>query len=134
MIFVDSSFILALFNRNDVVNNRKAELLLKAIPEFDVIPKAINNVVLNEVLNNLKKSYYAGKREEIIDYLFSMDEIYFVDEEAYSRALFLYRKYNYEVNFSDFLIVLSMRDHGISDILSFDSDFSRIKNINNICI
>ena len=134
MIFVDSSFIIALFNKHDIVNNKKAEKLLFNIPELNEEPKAINNIVLNEVLNKLKKSYYKDKREEIISFLLNMDEIFFVKEEDYKKAIALYRKFDYTINYSDWLIILSMKNHGIKNIISFDNDFNKIKEINNITI
>lgn len=134
MIFLDSSFILALFNENEVKNHEKAKKLLKLNPDLDKIPKAINSVVLNEVLNKLRKSYYDKKREHIITFLLNMDKIIYVNEKDYKKAIKLYKKYDYAINYSDWLIILSMKKEGISDIISFDNDFNKVKKINNITL
>ncbi|MBQ6444435.1 MAG: type II toxin-antitoxin system VapC family toxin [Methanosphaera sp.] len=134
MIFLDSSFIIALFNKKEYKRNKSAEKIIKTIPDIDKIPKAINNIVLNEVLNKLTKPYYDGKREQIISFLLAMDKIIFVSENDYKKAIKLYKKYDYTINYSDWLIILSMKKEGITDILSFDDDFNKIKEINNISI
>lgn len=133
MIFLDSSFILALLNDNDN-NHQKAVELLEIAPEINVRQKVINNIVLLEVLNKLNKQYYKGKEEEIINFLLSMDEIHFVDDEDYEEAIQLYKSYGYNVNYSDCLILLTMEHCNLNDIVSFDDDFNKIDGINNFTI
>ncbi|MDO5818771.1 MAG: PIN domain-containing protein [Methanobrevibacter sp.] len=133
MIFLDSSFILALLNDNDN-NHQKAVELLEIAPEINVRQKVINNIVLLEVLNKLNKQYYKGKEEEIINFLLSMDEIHFVDDEDYEEAIQLYKYYGYNVNYSDCLILLTMEHCNLNDIVSFDDDFNKIDGINNFTI
>lgn len=133
MIFLDSSFILALLNDNDN-NHQKAVELLEIAPEINVRQKVINNIVLLEVLNKLNKQYYKGKEEEIINFLLSMDEIHFVDDEDYCEAIQLYKYYGYNVNYSDCLILLTMEHCDLNDIVSFDDDFNKIDGINNFTI
>ena len=127
-------FIIALVNKKEYKRNKSAEKIIKTIPDIDKIPKAINNIVLNEVLNKLTKPYYDGKREQIISFLLAMDKIIFVSENDYKKAIKLYKKYDYTINYSDWLIILSMKKEGITDILSFNDDFNKIKEINNISI
>ena len=134
MIFLDTSFILALFNKNEVKNHDKAKKLLKNNPNLDKVPKAINSIVLNQVLNELNKSYYDRKREQIISFLLNMDKIIFVNENDYKKAIKLYKKYDYTINYSDWLIILSMEREGLTDIISFDGDFNKVNNINNISV
>jgi len=134
MIFLDTSFILALFNKNEVKNHDKAKKLLKNNPNLDKVPKAINSIVLNEVLNKLNKSYYDRKREQIISFLLNMDKIIFVNENDFKKAIKLYKKYDYTINYSDWLIILSMEREGLTDIISFDGDFNKVNNINNISV
>ncbi len=86
MLFLDSSFILALFNDNDK-NHQKAIKLLSIMPNIKKERKAINNIVFLEVINKLKKSHFRRNREQIIDFLLNMDNIYFVDDEDYLMQL-----------------------------------------------
>lgn len=87
-----------------------------------------------EVLNKLKKSYYKPVRENIINFLLSMDEIYYVDEKDYQDAIVLMEQYNYDINYSDCLIILTMYKNGIDTIVSFDDDFNHINNITRVYI
>ena len=131
MLFFDSSFILALFNKNDE-NHKSVEELLKNYPSIIKQKKVINNIVLMEVLNKLKKSYYKPIREDIINFLMSMDEIFYVEKKDYENAIVLMEQYKYDVNYSDCLIILTMYNHNIDTIVSFDDDFNHIQNIKRI--
>lgn len=131
MLFFDSSFILALFNKNDE-NHINVEKILKNYPSILKQKKAINNIVLMEVLNKLKKSYYKPIREDIINFLMSMDEIFYVKKKDYKNAIVLMEQYKYDVNYSDYLIILTMYNHNLDTIVSFDDDFNHIQNIKRI--
>ena len=131
MLFFDSSFILAIFNKNDE-NHKNVDKILKSYPSILKQKKAINNIVLMEVLNKLKKSYYKPIREDIIKFLMNMDEIFYVKQKDYENAIVLMEQYKYDVNYSDCLIILTMYNHNLDTIVSFDDDFNHIRNIKRI--
>jgi len=133
MLFYDSSFILALFNENDE-NHKNAKKLLNDYPSILNQKKAINNIVLMEVLNKLKKSYYKPMRKNIINFMLSMDEIFYAESEDYEKAIALMEQYKYDINYSDCLIIITMYNHNINTIVSFDNDFNHINHINRIYI
>lgn len=133
MLFFDTSFILGLFNENDD-NHHKVKKLLEIEPDISKQKKAINNIVLTEVLNKIKKDYYRNVREDIINFLLSMDEIYYVETDDYLKAIKLMQNYKFTINYSDCLILLSMVNNNINTIVSFNSDFNRIDGITRIYI
>ena len=133
MLFYDSSFILALFNENDE-NHQNAKKLLNDYPSILNQKKAINNIVLIEVLNKLKKSYYKSMRKNIINFLLSMDEIFYVENQDYEKAIALMEQYKYDINYSDCLIILTMYNNNLNTIVSFDDDFNHISHINRVYI
>ena len=133
MLFYDSSFILALFNENDE-NHKNAKKLLNDYPSILNQKKAINNIVLMEVLNKLKKSYYKPMRKNIINFMLSMDEIFYAESEDYEKAIALMEQYKYDINYSDCLIIITMYNDNIITIVSFDNDFNHINHINRIYI
>lgn len=133
MIFFDSSFILGLFNENDD-NYLKVKQLLELMPDIFKQKKAINTVVLTEVLNKIQKDYYRDARKDIINFLLSMDKIYHLENEDYLKAIKLMQNYKYNINYSDCLILLTMLNNNINTIVSFDSDFNRIEGIRRIYI
>ena len=52
--------------------------------------------------------------------------------EDYRKAMRLYKFYNFSINFSDCTILVSMQKHGISKIITTDSDFDKIRGIQRI--
>ena len=133
MIFLDSSFIIGLFNENDD-NHDKAVKIMELMPEIVKQKKAINNIVLLEVLNKIQKDYYKTVRKEIINFLLSMDKIYYVENEDYLNVIKLMEYYKYSINYSDCLILLTMANNNINTIISFDNDFDKIDGIKRIYI
>lgn len=69
MIFLDSSYLIALVIKKDNYLDRS----LKIEPQIENEDKLINNTVFNEVLNSLShnNSYYAV--DDVTDLLFSYD-------------------------------------------------------------
>ena len=123
MIFVDTSFLLALLIESDPLHE-KALLISETIHE----KKVINNVVLSETLNaftskggKLGKELYQGINE--------MFEIKYLNKSDYDDAIELYLNLDSSINYSDCTILLTMINNRINRIVSFDSDFTKIKGI-----
>ncbi len=133
MIFIDSSFILGLFNDKDD-NHPKIIKLLKFMPEIINEKKAINNIILTEVLNKIHKNYYRNVRTEIINFLLNIDKIYYLENDQYLNAIKLMETYKYTMNYSDCLILLTMEKNNINTIISFDNNFDKIKGIKRIYV
>jgi hypothetical protein len=133
MIFLDSVFIISLLNENERYHENAVELL-RLWEDIRFQKKAINNIVLSEILNKLKKINYKNQREKIINFLLSIDEIFYVDEEDYINAIALMKEYNYTINYNDCLILLTMEKNNIEYIVSFDSDFDKAKNIKRVYV
>ena len=102
MIFIDSSYYIARLIEDDKFHKRAIELE----PQLNE-KRYINSTVLNETLNAFGSMGGAEINE-----------------------LFIY--YNSSINFSDCTILESMQKLGINKIVSFDSDFSKIKGLSVI--
>lgn len=59
-------------------------------------------------------------------------DIDYLTEQDYKKALTYYRYYNTAINFSDCTILVTMNKYNTDKIVSFDSDFNKIKGIINI--
>lgn len=94
--------------------------------------KATNITVLVEVLNSLKPYNFIGDVDEVIRQLINLDVFDFLSSEDYQKAMELCKFYNFSINFSDCTILVSMQKHGISRIVTNDSDFDKIKGIKRI--
>lgn len=126
MIFLDSSYLIALMLKQDR-NYKKASDLKTTIFNERII---INNTVLSEVLNSFNK-YNLLNLEHNVNNMFKFD-IDYLTEDDYKKALTYYRYYNTAINFSDCTILVTMNKYNTDKIVSFDSDFNKIKGIINI--
>lgn len=126
MIFLDSSYLIALMIKQDR-NYKKASDLKTTIFNERII---INNTVLSEVLNSFNK-YNSLNLEHNVNNMFKFD-IDYLTEDDYKKALTYYRYYNTAINFSDCTILVTMNKYNTDKIVSFDSDFNKIKGIINI--
>ena len=106
------------------INYDKIEQLIDELLEFDNV----------HYLTKVPYGIYDMDTRDIINFLLSMDEIYYVENEDYINAIKLMQNYKYTINYSDCLILLSMFNNNIDTIVSFDSDFNRIEGITRIYI
>ena len=126
MIFVDTSFLIALLISSDQFHE-KALGVSQTINER----KVINNTVLNETLNAFTgKGGKVGK--ELYNLILKMFDIQYLTPDDYNRAMDLYLHYDSAINYSDCTILSTMFQNDISKILSFDSDFEKINGISII--
>ena len=126
MIFVDTTFLIALLIKTDPLHE-KALKIGGTIHE----KKVINNTVLNETLNAFTgKGGKVGK--ELYQVILEMFDIRYLDEKDYENAIDIYLNFNSSINYSDCTILSSMVKNKINRIVTFDSDFNKIKGINVI--
>lgn len=126
MIFVDTSFLIALLISSDQFHE-KALSISQTINER----KVINNTVLNETLNAFTgKGGKVGK--ELYNLILKMFDIQYLTPDDYNGAMDLYLYYDSAINYSDCTILSTMFQNDISQILSFDSDFEKINGISII--
>ncbi|WP_405267611.1 type II toxin-antitoxin system VapC family toxin [Methanobrevibacter sp.] len=126
MIFVDTSFLIALLIKTDKFHD-KALKISETITER----KVINNTVLNETLNA-----FTGKGGKIGKDLFyiitEMFDIQYLNQTDYEKAIDIYLQYDSSINYSDCTILSTMIQNKIHHIASFDSDFKKIQGISVI--
>lgn len=128
MIFVDSCYIIALMN----TKARKHEAALTLLELIENEATLINSTVLLEITNNLNKKRYENVRKDVLELLYGMDNIHYLNKEDYDKSLDLCKHYGFSVNYSDCTIVKTMEKYKVNNILSFDGDFDKIKGINRI--
>ena len=128
VLFIDSCYIIALMN----VKAKKHDESLKLLEYIDNERTLINSTVILEIFNNLKKKRYEAKRLDIIDLIYSMDKIHYLDVLEYNNALDLCKYYNFSVNYGDCTIIQSMEKYNVNNIVSFDNDFDKVKGINRV--
>ena len=130
--FLDSSFLIALLIKNDTYHIKAHKL--KQLFENERI--MINNTVLTEVMNSLKinknKKNYILEMDFIFDFLINDIEFSYLTKKDYIESKKLFKEYNQAINYSDCTIIKTMQNNKVNQIISFDTDFDKIKSIKRI--
>lgn len=125
MIFLDTSFLIGLllpgddfFDDSDMINNY---ILNEKV--------MINNTVITETLNAINTyNIHKFKRNFLKEFMMN-NVIHYLSREDYIKSEILFDYYNGSINFSDCTILYSMQKYSIHRIVSFDSDFEKVKGI-----
>ena len=107
MIFIDSSFLLALLLKSDTT------VLTETLNAFN----AVGGKTGFSLYENLKRMFE-------IDYLTIND---------YDESIKIYLNYDSSINYSDCTILRSMQKNNIFKIATFDSHFKKVNGIEVIC-
>ena len=129
-IFIDSSFLIALINENDSLHEKSLEYL-------DLIEKNdcyISNLIINEVLtvigNKIDLKTAISAFNLLYDIFHLIDE--YENKDFNSYVMLVYEKFNAKLSFTDSSVIVNMHNEGIENLLSFDNEFKRVKDINLI--
>jgi uncharacterized protein len=128
MIFVDSSFFIALALKNDHWHPQ-AKKLAPIVEESD---KIISDLVLSESVT-MVGSMGGGKKGKLIyDYLMDNCNVVYADHGICDNSIHIYLKYDGVLSFADSVSVELMNQNKIKKIISFDSDFDKINTIERV--
>ena len=130
-IFLDSSFIISLINKNDS-NNENA---LKILNQIRNDMCYVNNFVLNEIMTviGMKVRLTAALLvyEVIKENCIVLNEFNIYDFMDNTKDLYKkYNEQNIKLSFTDCSILETMNEHNIVDLASFDKNFKKIDGIN----
>ena len=135
-VIVDSSVIIAFFNKRDKKHERAINLLRYVIQNFYGI-LFVSDYVIDEVVTYLLKK---TKRPEIairagkfllgeLEGYPDIFKIIFTDKEIFNKAWELFEKLSKRgLSFTDCLLVLLSTENNLS-IMTFDSDFDGLASI-----
>ena len=129
-IFLDSSFIIALINKND-------SLHLKALEYLELIELNecyISNLIINEVITVIGNKIglkTAISTYELLTSVFNVVNEYTLNDFN-SNVMLFYEAYNTKLSFTDSSILYIMKMEGIDNLLSFDKEFKKADGINLI--
>ena len=127
MYFIDSSFLISLLTENEKNNQHSCEIS-ENINEYRVI----NNIVLSETLNGIRRYEKRVDINKIYTIINEVMEIKYLKKSDYEEAINIYSYYNGSINYSDCLILKTMQDNNINKILSYDNDFDKINGLQRI--
>ena len=121
-VFVDTSFVLALINERDQYHQQAEALSFKFEESFLITTVA----VLFEIGNALAKDF-RQEANAVIRLLRSSArvDVVQIDERLLEKALEIYEKYHDKTwGLVDCISFIVMGERGLTDVLTFDGDFS----------
>jgi len=127
LYFIDSSFLISLLTENEKNNQHSCEIS-ENINEYRVI----NNIVLSETLNGIRRYEKRVDINKIYTIINEVMDIKYLKKSDYEEAINIYSYYNGSINYSDCLILKTMQDNNINKILSYDDDFDKINGLQRI--
>ena len=121
-IFVDTSFILALINERDQYHDEAEKLSMK----FEEASLVTTVAVLLEIGNALASGF---KKEAIAVISLLRDssrvEVVELDARIFEKALESYEKFDDKAwDLVDCISFVAMQERGLTDVLTFDRDFT----------
>lgn len=126
MIYVDSSFFIALINEKD---NIKHERAVELFPQFDKENKITSVLMLSEIITYLNSRMDTKKVKEFYDIVIDTVQIYYPNALEINENMACVKKYNGSASFADCYALYIMNKLGIEEIYSFDSDFDKMEGI-----
>jgi predicted nucleic acid-binding protein len=126
VIFLDSSFIIALADIDDQFHERA----VKVLPALES-QRMISDLVISESVTAVGAKLGSKATRDVFENLTydSATKTVYSGRRLYERAMLVYIKYNGNLSFPDSVTVRLMYDQKIKEIVSFDSDFDRVDRI-----
>ncbi len=127
MIFADSSYFIAIVNEKDQWHRRAIEILKKI--DDDLV---VTDLIISESVTSVG-SIGGGKAGlKVYNYITDNCQVTFADKATLDRAMRIYLMYDGTLSLADAVSLIVMEDYGIKTILSFDSDFDRVKGMTRL--
>jgi predicted nucleic acid-binding protein len=127
MIFADSSYFIGLADLKDQWHPLAVRVLKKVKENL-----IISDLVISETVTSIgsRAGGKAGKR--IYNYFCDNCEIVFVDDDLLEEGMEIFLRYDGKLSVADSVSIAIMKRRAVKKIISFDSDFDRVKGINRI--
>ena len=126
MIYIDSSFFIALMNEKDVKKHERANELF---PQLDKEDKITSVFMLSETITYLNSRIDTKKVKDFYEIILDTVKIYYPNPLEVDESMECVIKYNGSASFADCYATYIMNKLGITEIYSFDSDFDNMDGI-----
>lgn len=125
MIFVDSSFFIALVDRKDQWHPA-AKALLPVLADETII---ISDLIIAESVSIIGRRSGGKAGEQLYQYFMDNCDLIVTDQKILKGGMSVFLRYDGTLSVSDAVSVFIMKKKNIDRILSFDSDFDKIEGI-----
>jgi predicted nucleic acid-binding protein len=127
VLAVDSSYFIALADSNDKWHNDALRLSSK-IPRGFII----SDLVVAESITIIGERGGGKAAQTLYEYFVDECEIEFVDEDLLGEAMALHLQFDGTLSVADCVSVALMSQRRIGKLVSFDSDFDKVRGIERI--
>ncbi len=129
MIFLDSSFIIALADEGDQYHDDAVRVFSKLDNH-----RVISELVIAESVSAVGSRLGVKAGRMVFENLLydSSTKTHFGNRRLYERAMTIFAKYGGRLSFADSVSVRLMYDQKIREIVSFDSDFDSVEDVARI--
>lgn len=125
MIFVDSSFFIALVDRKDQWHPAAKALL----PGLADEPLLISDLIIAESVTIIGRRSGGKAGEQLYHYFMDNCDLVVTDEKILNGSMPVFLRYDGTLSVSDAVSVFIMKKKNIDRIISFDSDFDKVEGI-----
>ena len=126
MIYVDSSYFIALMNEKDYAKHERA---VNLFPQLDKEDKITSVFMLSETITYLNSRVDTKKVKKFYEIIRDTVQIYYPNAFEVDENMDCVIKYNGSASFADCYALYIMNKLGITEIYSFDSDFDKMEGI-----
>ncbi|WP_409200152.1 type II toxin-antitoxin system VapC family toxin [Methanobrevibacter sp. DSM 116169] len=130
-VFLDSSFLIAFVLKDDSNFNKAFKLYEDNIFNNECY---ISNLIINEIITVIGNK--GSLQDAINNYYVFKDNFNILNEYEISNfndnVINTYKKHNTKLSFRNCIIIEIMRANEINNLVSFDKQFKKVKNINLI--
>ena len=125
MIFVDSSFFIALVDRKDPWHPA-AKAILPVLADETII---ISDLIIAESVTIIGRRSGGKAGEQLYHYFMDNCDLVVTDEKILKGSMSVFIRYDGTLSVSDAVSVFIMKKKNIDRILSFDADFDNVEGI-----
>jgi predicted nucleic acid-binding protein len=127
LIFADSSYLIAIADQRDQWHPRARELAEET--DDDLL---VTDLVLSESVTAVGARGGGKAGMALYDFIMDSCEMVFATPYLLDRSMDIYLRHDGTLSVADALTVQVMKNKRVKEILSFDSDFDKVKGIKRI--
>jgi len=127
MIFVDTCVFVALADRRDQWHEKALKLRDKMTGEM-----LVSDLIISESVTIIGKRAGGKAAKKLYDFFTDNCEVMYADERLMRSGMQRFIKYDGKLSLADAVSIAVMELAGVKKILSFDSDFDKIKGIQRV--
>ena len=127
MIFVDSSFFIGLTDAKDQWHENALKVRVKIHEDM-----VVSDLVISESVTSIGNRSGGKAGVKLYDFFIDNCQIEYTDENLLRESMEAYIKYDGKLSVADSASIVIMKELGISKIISFDSDFDKVRGIKRV--